>query len=110
MPAGGWLPVTVPGAPAGWHDLHGRFGRLPFAELFADAIGYAEHGYLVPPTSAHHWREAVAGHPSRPEVAGDGPGYAPRGPAPAVRQPRSRPDPAPRPRPIAGTGGAPLHT
>src|SRR5438105_8419537 len=27
MPAKGWLPVTVPGAPAAWHDLHARFGR-----------------------------------------------------------------------------------
>src|SRR2546423_5429836 len=24
MPARGWLPVTVPGAPAGWRDLHSR--------------------------------------------------------------------------------------
>src|SRR5215471_3521526 len=30
VPAWGWLPVTVPGAPAAWRDLHARFGRLPF--------------------------------------------------------------------------------
>src|SRR5215217_1336380 len=28
MPPHGWLPVTVPGAPAGWRDLHERFGKL----------------------------------------------------------------------------------
>src|SRR5690606_14471192 len=28
MPAVGWASVTVPGAPAGWRDLHERFGRL----------------------------------------------------------------------------------
>src|SRR5262245_27976530 len=38
MRSHGWLPVTVPGAPAGWRDLHERFGRAPFDSLFADAI------------------------------------------------------------------------
>jgi len=56
----GWLSVTVPGAPAGWRDLHARFGRLRFAELFEDAIGYAERGYPVSPTVAHHWAHGVA--------------------------------------------------
>ncbi len=66
MPARGWLPVTVPGAPAGWRDLHARFGALPFAELFADAITYAEQGFPVSPGVAKHWAGAVAtgaGHP-----------------------------------------------
>ncbi|MFF5174094.1 gamma-glutamyltransferase family protein [Micromonospora sp. NPDC000089] len=62
MPARGWLPVTVPGAPAGWRDLHERFGRLPFAELFTDAIGYAERGYPVAAGTAAGWARAVAGH------------------------------------------------
>jgi gamma-glutamyltranspeptidase / glutathione hydrolase len=60
MPACGWLPVTVPGAPAGWRDLHGRFGILPFEDLFTDAIGYAAGGYLVSPVVAAHWRRSVA--------------------------------------------------
>src|SRR5438874_8845322 len=30
IPARGWLPVTVPGTPALWRDLHGKFGKLPF--------------------------------------------------------------------------------
>jgi gamma-glutamyltranspeptidase/glutathione hydrolase len=60
-PAGdrGWPVVTVPGAPAGWRDLHDRFGSLPFADLFADAIGYAEHGYPVSPVVAGGWAAAV---------------------------------------------------
>lgn len=62
MPARGWLPVTVPGAPAGWRDLHDRFGSLPFAELFRDAIGYAEHGYPVSTGVAAGWDRAAAGH------------------------------------------------
>src|SRR5947209_3426131 len=44
MPTHGWWPVTVPGAPATWADLHARWGRLPFAALFEPAIYYAEHG------------------------------------------------------------------
>jgi gamma-glutamyltranspeptidase/glutathione hydrolase len=59
MPSRGWLPVTVPGAPAGWRDLHERFGSLPFADLFTDAIAYAEHGYPVSPAVAAAWARAA---------------------------------------------------
>lgn len=62
MASRGWLPVTVPGAPAGWRDLHGRFGTVPFADLFADAIRYAEAGYPVSPRIARHWDRAVQVH------------------------------------------------
>lgn len=62
MPTRGWLPVTVPGAPAGWRDLHARFGALPFEDLFTDAIRYAEEGYPVSPAVARQWaRAAVIG-------------------------------------------------
>jgi gamma-glutamyltranspeptidase / glutathione hydrolase len=49
MPDQGWLSVTVPGVPAAWSDLHQRFGKLPFAELFAPAIEYAEKGHPISP-------------------------------------------------------------
>ena len=62
LPDRGWPAVTVPGAPAGWRDLHHRFGRLPFAELFTDAIGYAEEGFPVSPTIARHWQRAAQTH------------------------------------------------
>src|SRR3954469_9320749 len=45
MPSKGWWPITVPGAPRAWADLHARFGKLPFEKLFAPAISYARHGY-----------------------------------------------------------------
>jgi gamma-glutamyltranspeptidase/glutathione hydrolase len=61
----GWLPVTVPGAPAGWRDLHERFGRVPFERLFADAIQYAEHGFPVSPVVAAGWSRLLA--PDLPE-------------------------------------------
>ncbi len=59
VPARGWLPVTVPGAPAGWRDLHARFGTLPFADLFTDAVAYAAHGYPVSPRAAAGWAHGV---------------------------------------------------
>ncbi len=60
MPAHGWLPVTVPGAPALWRDLHARFGVLPFARLFEPAIEYAGEGYAVPPHTVAAWAHAAA--------------------------------------------------
>jgi len=48
MPGRGPLAVTVPGACEGWGQLHARFGKLPWRELFAPAIGYARDGF---PTS-----------------------------------------------------------
>jgi gamma-glutamyltranspeptidase/glutathione hydrolase len=68
MPAYGWLPVTVPGAPAGWRDLHARFGSLPFAELFDDAIGWAAGGWPVSPRVAAGWAATVA--KVRPALSG----------------------------------------
>ncbi len=59
MPTRGWLPVTVPGAPAAWRDLHRRFGRLPFEALFEPAIFYAEQGHPVAPIVAQYWGYAA---------------------------------------------------
>lgn len=59
MPTKGWLPVTAPGAPAAWRDLHARFGKLPFEALFEPAIGYAEQGYHVSPIVAYYWGRAA---------------------------------------------------
>ena len=55
MPDYGWHPVTVPGAPAAWRDVHMRFGRLPFARLFEPAIHYAQYGFPVGPVTAWGW-------------------------------------------------------
>ncbi|WP_029215165.1 gamma-glutamyltransferase [Kallotenue papyrolyticum] len=59
MPTRGWLPVTVPGAPAAWRDLHRRFGRLRFSQLFEPAITYAEHGVPIAPVVATSWERAA---------------------------------------------------
>ena len=57
MPKEGWLPTMVPGAPAGWAALNGRFGTKPLSELFAPAIGYAQNGYPVPVNVARQWKK-----------------------------------------------------
>jgi gamma-glutamyltranspeptidase / glutathione hydrolase len=95
FPALGWLPVTVPGAPAGWRDLHERFGALPFASLFDDAIHYARRGFPVSPTTAYHWDRSLRGR----TPALDGPQFAewmrvfaPGGRAPRAGETFARPD------------------
>lgn len=58
MPRDGIHTVTVPGAVAGWGAAHQRFGRLPWKDLFAPAIHYAEHGYGVPEMIHDFWAES----------------------------------------------------
>ncbi|HEX2863633.1 MAG TPA: gamma-glutamyltransferase, partial [Deinococcales bacterium] len=59
VPRLGWPAVTVPGAVSGWASIHSRFGRLPWAELFEPAIGYAQDGYPVAPVLAAGWAAAA---------------------------------------------------
>lgn len=58
MPKYGWIPVTVPGAPAAWQELSQRFGKLSLAEVLEPAIKYAEQGFPVSPTVAKFWKKA----------------------------------------------------
>lgn len=95
IPARGWLSVSVPGAPAGWRDLHQRFGRLPFASLFEDAITYAERGYPIGPRAFFHWRYGVEVDHAElqgPEFAGFGEVFAPQGRAPRIGEIWRNPD------------------
>ena len=57
MPAQGMIPVTIPGTPSAWYEMHKRFGKLPFKELFAPAIDYARNGYPVSPTISKAWNK-----------------------------------------------------
>ena len=47
IPPYGPLPVTVPGAVAGWVSLHKKFGKLEFKDLFDIPINLAENGFPV---------------------------------------------------------------
>ena len=55
MPEFGWLPVTVPGIPAGWEALHERFGRTDRERVYRAAVDYAREGFAVSPVVADSW-------------------------------------------------------
>ena len=59
MPAHGWTPVTVPGAPKAWAELVHRFGRLSLKDDLAPAVSYARDGYPCAPNLALHWGAAL---------------------------------------------------
>ena len=54
-PEFGPLPVTVPGAVAGWSELHKKFGKLPIDHLFKPTIAYAREGFPVTETIAYYF-------------------------------------------------------
>jgi len=54
IPSFGALSVSTPGAVDAWWTLHRRFGRLPWADLFAPAIVMARNGEPVPQTIAYY--------------------------------------------------------
>jgi gamma-glutamyltranspeptidase/glutathione hydrolase len=59
MPPVGPLVVTVPGAVDAWFALHGRFGKLPIAEVLGPAIAYAREGVPTPPVIALGWQQST---------------------------------------------------
>tara|TARA_B110000003_G_scaffold37540_1_gene34376 strand:+ start:460 stop:2133 length:1674 start_codon:yes stop_codon:yes gene_type:complete len=58
IPAYGPLPVTVPGAVAGWASLHKKFGKKDFKDLFDEAIFYAEGGFPVSELIAYYLKNS----------------------------------------------------
>jgi gamma-glutamyltranspeptidase / glutathione hydrolase len=57
MPQEGIHSVTVPGAVNGWYQMHQRFGKLPWKDLFRDAISYAEQGFPVYEGVDEYWKD-----------------------------------------------------
>jgi gamma-glutamyltranspeptidase / glutathione hydrolase len=55
IPETGILSVSVPGCVMGWWELHQRFGKLPWKDLFKPAIYYASHGFPVPQWDSMYW-------------------------------------------------------
>lgn len=60
IPTYGALSWSVPGCVAGWHDLHARYGRLPWSRLFEPAIELAEQGFPVASVIAGYWKGSQA--------------------------------------------------
>ncbi len=69
IPERGWDSVTVPGAVSAWAALWRAHGSLPFADLFAPAIGYARDGFAVTPVIAASWQAGA-------DLLGGQPGFA----------------------------------
>ena len=81
MPLFGIDSVTVPGAVAGWNALHGKFGHMPWKDIFQPAIFYADQGFPLSELVHSYWEDA-------PEAfAHDAEGqrvYLPNGKAPGI--------------------------
>ena len=107
MPTRGWDSVTVPGAVDAWRVLHGRFGRLPLARLYAASIRYAREGVPVSAYLAGKWANAARAFREFPEwaetflIAG-----APPSPGAIFRNPRA----AETLEALAESAGAALYT
>lgn len=69
VPDFGPLPITVPGCVGGWGELHGKFGKLPWAKLFEPTIRYARDGFPLSELIAYYF--AAGGR-----VLKDYPGFA----------------------------------
>jgi gamma-glutamyltranspeptidase / glutathione hydrolase len=55
IPQTGILSVSVPGCVMGWWELHQRFGKLPWKDLFKPAIYYASHGFPIAQWNSMYW-------------------------------------------------------
>lgn len=80
IPSLGPLPVSVPGCVDGWIELHGRFGRLPLADVLAPAITTAREGFPVSELIASYWAAGSKRLASYPHFADQ---FMPGGHAPA---------------------------
>jgi gamma-glutamyltranspeptidase/glutathione hydrolase len=89
MPQAGIDSVTVPGAVEGWAKAHGRFGKLPWKDLFAPAIYYAEHGYPVPELIHGFWEDSEQVLKQTPEAERI---FLPAGKVPEVGEMFANPD------------------
>ena len=91
MPGDGINSVTVPGAVDGWYKMHQRFGKLPWKDLFDDAITFAEQGFPVHEGAQEIWAGAgaIRGLQGNPESARV---FLPDGKAPEVGQVFRNPD------------------
>jgi len=71
--------IDIPGAVAGWDALRGRFGTLPFSEILAPAIYYAQNGFPLAERNARYWvAKSLMQQPGYKET------YMPNGVAPKV--------------------------
>jgi gamma-glutamyltranspeptidase/glutathione hydrolase len=51
----GYGAIATPGSVAGFHALHGRYGRLKWEQLLLPAAKLAEDGYIITPFIHTYW-------------------------------------------------------
>ncbi|WP_411034065.1 gamma-glutamyltransferase [Shinella sp. BYT-45] len=93
--------VTVPGAIDAWTRLHADHGRLPFADVLAPAVRFAEEGYAISPRVHRDWlleQELLAADPAAARI------FLPAGRAPKVGEVHRQPELAETLRRIAAEG------
>jgi len=81
--------VTIPGAIDAWTRLHADHGRLPFADLLAPAIRFAEEGYAITPRVHRDWslvEELLAADPTAARI------FLPAGRAPKIGEVHRQPE------------------
>ena len=101
LPERGVWTVTVPGTVGGWDALRERFGTMPFRDLLAPAIWYAENGFPVAEVTAGLWARSQAFLAADPSSAHT---YLPGGRTPRAGQVFRNPDLAASLRRIAQNG------
>ena len=68
IPFSGPLPVSVPGCVDGWFQLHGKFGKLPMADILSYAINYARKGFPVADEAAFEFAQLKELYGNNPNV------------------------------------------
>src|SRR6266404_1440023 len=106
IPRVGPLSVSVPGMLAGIEAMHRSFGRLPWRELFAEAIAFARDGFAATPHYRHFAREYRATLELDPRSAAT---FLIRGEPPPVGASIVQPDLARTLEEIASEGGETLY-
>ena len=96
LPTYGAISVSVPGALDAWWNLHQRYGKLKWAELFEPAIHYCETGSPTPQIIGYYIKRNLANF-TRPgsgveETANALHTYAPNSKAPNEGDIRRNPD------------------
>lgn len=89
MPQSGIHSFTVPGAVEGWGQIHQRYGKLPWKDLFPSAIAYAEQGFPVTEAIQESWADSAARLKDHPESVRV---FLPGGKAPKVGDVFRNPD------------------
>lgn len=99
--------VTIPGAVDAWTQLHAAHGSMPFADVLAPAIRYAEHGYAITPRVHRDWAleaDFLAADPVASRI------FLPEGRAPRIGEVHCQPELAETLKAIAAGGRDAFYT